>query len=141
MVRGQKNSFFMAVRDQNMESDALIEVIIKLNNKTNKGGLFVDPKKVSVAYSGQILALELDPLDYYDYNPDHKIDANVGYDQVDQVYIIDGKLNLIKVGIEREPVILFKRDLSQFDTIKDKLEGVRELDFVRLGISERVLSI
>ena len=34
MIRGQKNSFFMAVRDQNMETDAIIEVVVKVKDKS-----------------------------------------------------------------------------------------------------------
>lgn len=84
----------------------------------------------------------MDSFDYYNYNPELKIDSNVGYDQKDHLFIIDGKLNLLKIEVGHEPHIEFRADLSQFDEIVEKLNGyVRHQDFVRLGISVRALCI
>lgn len=52
MIRGQRDTFFMSVRDSNMESDSLEQVFIRSYQGPQTQHHYVETRKVSVAYTG-----------------------------------------------------------------------------------------
>ena len=96
-------------------------------------------------YHGSILAYELDPLNNNDIESVYQENdiEEEWKDKIDNLFIIDEKLNMYKVQIIRKESIVINRfNLNDKPLIKQTLENkVRDKDFVRLGISDRCLSI
>ena len=92
MIRGLRDKFYFALRDDGAASDS-IQV---LDFEIKDGKLVANNESIPAAYTGEILALELDPLNTNDvesYYHDDETD-DLWYDKFDRIYVIDGRLNL-----------------------------------------------
>ena len=73
MLKGLSDKFYYALRDDGAASDSLY--VIKFCVDSNKNKLVFDHESIPAAYTGEILALELDPLNTNDvesYYHEHK---------------------------------------------------------------------
>ena len=64
MLRGLSDKFYFALRDDGAASDAITVVKFYVNKDEKK--LEYDDENIPAAYTGEILALELDPLNTND---------------------------------------------------------------------------
>ena len=140
MLRGLRDKFYYALRDDGAASDSLMQ----LDFMIEKGKLIHSNEPIPAAYTGEILALELDPLNANDvesyYHDNEQLD--VWNDKFDQIYLIDGRLNLIKIALERESRIILQLNLTTFKNIQTMIETqVRDSDFLRMGITDRCLTV
>lgn len=160
-IRGLSNSFYISVRDPNT-GDTLFKFSAFLEKYKQSDGestgnatqlgrttttfsaerLAWRMDKIPSPHSGQIMALEIDPLDYNDYDPYEIDDHELGHEKTDQIYVIDQRFTLIRLGIGRETSIVSKTDLSVHHELRHVLQtSVQNVNFVRMGISHRYLSI
>ena len=93
MLRGLRDKFYFALRDDGAASDSLQVFDFHLNDD---GLLEHTSDPIPAPYTGEILALELDPLNTNDvesYYHDNEA-KDEWYDKFDRIYLIDGRLNL-----------------------------------------------
>ena len=101
MLRGLRDKFYFALRDDGAASDSLQVFDFFVNEK---GSLEHISEPIPAPYTGEILALELDPLNTNDvesYYHDNEL-KDEWYDKFDRIYLIDGRLNLFQLSLERE---------------------------------------
>ena len=101
MLRGLRDKFYFALRDDGAASDSLQVFDFVVNEK---GSLEHTSEPIPAPYTGEILALELDPLNTNDvesYYHDNEL-KDEWYDKFDRIYLIDGRLNLFQLSLERE---------------------------------------
>ena len=140
VLRGLNDNFYYAMRDNGAASDSLY--LLKFEIKD--GRLEGTSEVIAAPCTGEILALELDPQITNDvesfYHDNDMLDE--WKDKTDQVYVIDGHLNLFKLCLEREVRILNTVQLEKHRNIRDALETMmRGTDFIRVSITERCLSM
>ena len=95
VIRGLNDNFYYALRDDGAASDSLFRLKIELED-----GELVDKHEVIAApCTGEILALELDPLNSNDVESFYHDNANLDEwkDKLDRIFIIDGRLTLFKL--------------------------------------------
>ena len=95
-------------------------------------------------FTGEILALELDPLNSNDvYSPAYADEMlNADEDRLDRIYLIDNDLNLIKFRLERECTILETVHLNKWKSIERFIEkNVIDKDFIRVSATDRCITI
>ena len=105
MLRGLRDKFYFALRDDGAASDSLQVFDFFVNDK---GSLEHISEPIPAPYTGEILALELDPLNTNDvesYYHDNEL-KDEWYDKFDRIYLIDGRLNLFQLSLERECITL-----------------------------------
>ena len=104
VLRGLNDNFYYALRDDGAASDSvfLLKFIIK-NGKFE----FIDDV-IPAPSTGEILALELDPLNSNDVESYYHDNDNLDEwkDKLDRIYIIDGRMTLFKLCLEREVKVL-----------------------------------
>ena len=101
----------------------------------------LDAQKVKILapYTGQILALEYDPFDKQDYEPESDFDKR---DYDDHLHIIDGRFNLFNLCVSYETSIKSRSSLSDHENIVKALENyARDAEFFKMSITDRCLSI
>ena len=138
-MRGLNDDFYFVVKDKHSASDSLR----KLSITTEKLGNCLKPKieQLLAPYSGEILALELDPSNTNDVKTHEEEDL----DSVDQqeralaqdnLYLIDTKLVLYHLKIVKETVQTnSSQKLSDNFELKDAIEKqVRGTEFIRVSI-------
>ena len=140
MIRGIRDKFYFALRDDGAASDSLQVLDFEIVDEK----LVAKNEPIPASYTGEILALELDPLNTNDvesYYHDNDT-ADVWHDKFDRIYLIDGRLNLFKISLERESRLLKKINLTQFKNVQTIIETeVRDSDHIRIGITDRCLTI
>ena len=100
MLRGLRDKFYYALRDEGAASDSLqvLDFVVKNDELVDIN------EPIPAAYSGEILALETDPLNTNDvesYYHDNEA-RDEWHDKFDKIYLIDGRLNLFHIAMERE---------------------------------------
>ena len=141
MLRGLSDKFYFSKKDEITGNDNLMGLKISLN----KQGTFELTSWVMVAdFTGEILALELDPLNSNDvYSPAYADEMlNADEDRLDRIYLIDNDLNLIKFRLERECTILETVHLNKWKSIERFIEkNVIDKDFIRVSATDRCITI
>ena len=99
---------------------------------------------IPAAYTGEIIAFELDPLNTNDvesyYHDNTTLDE--WQDKIDRIYLIDGRLNLFKLELQREPKTLSAINLTKIQSVQTRVETkIRGIDFIRIGVTDRCLTI
>ena len=113
MLRGVNDRFYYALRDDGAASDTLYCLNIeygeneKLKDKETGEAylmLIAINESIPAPYTGEILALELDPLNDIDVESLHHDNTILDEweDKMDYIYLIDGRLNLFKLCLHRE---------------------------------------
>ena len=90
------------------------------------------------------MVFELDPLNANDieskYHDNEELDEY--QDKPDNIFLIDESLNLFKLQVAREIIVLSQTNLSTKNNLKSAIENrIRGKDFMRVSISDRCISI
>ena len=108
MLRGLRDKFYFALRDDGAASDSLQVFDFDVEEEKIDGVIYnllkATSEPIPAPYTGEILALELDPLNSNDvesYYHDNEA-KDEWYDKFDRIYLIDGRLNLFQLSLERE---------------------------------------
>ena len=140
MLRGLSDKFYYALRDDGAASDSL--AVLKFSIKDEK--LTYENESIPAAYTGEILAFELDPLNTNDvesYYHDNKL-LDEWQDKLDRIYLIDGRLNLFKLELQREPRTLMTTSLMRLMNVQTMVETkIRGNAFLRIGVTDRCLMV
>ena len=142
ILRGLNNQFYYALRDEGAASDSLYKITFTLNKENN--GLIFDQDVIPAPCTGEILALELDVLNSNDVESYYHDNDNLDEwkDKLDRIFIIDGRLNLFKIVLEREVKVLTTVSLNKFKTIQDSVETLmRGCDFIRISVTDRCFTM
>ena len=95
--------------------------------------------KIQAPYTGQILALEYDPFDQQNYEPESDFDKK---DYDDHLHIIDGRFNLFNLCVSYETSVKSRSSLADHENIVKALENqARDAEFFKMSITDRCLSI
>ena len=142
MQRGLNDQFYYALRDDGAASDSLNHLKFSISEET--GGIMHQIDAVPAACTGEILALELDPLNSNDiesyYHDNDSLDEWL--DKLDRIWIIDGRLNLFKLCLEREVRTIKQVPLLKFKSVQTILETtMRGVDFIRISVTDRCFTI
>ena len=63
-------------------------------------------------------------------------------DKLDKIFIIDGRLNLFKIVLEREVKVLATVSLTKFKSVQDSVETLmRGTDFIRISVTDRCFTM
>ena len=120
MLRGLSDKFYYALRDDGAASDTLS----KIKFSVEKGKLVYLDESIPAAYTGEILAFELDPIHTNCveslYHDNTKLDE--WQDKLDRIFLIDGRLNLFKLELQREPVTLSQLSLTKISSVQTIIE-------------------
>ena len=100
MIRGLNDNFYYALRDEGAASDSLF--LLKFIVDGDK----IVPRSdaIPAPVTGEILALELDALHSNDVESAYHDNDNLDEwkDKLDRVFVIDGRMTLFKLCLERE---------------------------------------
>ena len=93
--------------------------------------------------SGAIVAFEFDPMTNNDIEKPQQLNMVDDWkDKNDKMFIIDERLKLFKVEIDRDCELIYRKNLDEHKIIYEALQTlVVNKPFVRLGMSERCISI
>ena len=134
------------VKDRRSFSDTLHKLKIYVDNDTKSLDLKTD--QVIATYSGEILAIELDPANRNDVKTHEEEDPDSVDKQEralaeDNLYLIDTKLVLYHLKIEKETAQTnSSQKLSDFSELEDAIEKhVRGTQFIRVSISKSCIGI
>lgn len=152
MLRGLSDKFYYALRDDGAASDTLAVVKFYVEETTEDEEEHFQKNKllkysveaIPAAYTGEIIAFELDPLNTNDvesyYHDNTTLDE--WQDKIDRIYLIDGRLNLFKLELQREPKTLSATNLTKIQSVQTRVETkIRGIDFIRIGVTDRCLTI
>ena len=144
VIRGIKNDYFFAIKDTSAKIDTLckLSVITKTERKTGEKFMEWNEVRLAANHSGEIMALEMDPLCTKDQDCYENADDEFGNQKVDKLYLIDSKLSLFKLAIQgSELTILSRTPLKQHEALSAMLESkLRLFEFQRVAICERTIS-
>lgn len=90
------------------------------------------------------MALELDPLNSNDIESYHHDNDSLDewQDKLDRIWIIDGRLNLFKLQLEREVRTIKQVPLLKFKSVQTILETtMRGVDFIRISVTDRCFTM
>ena len=127
MLRGLSDKFYYALRDDGAVSDALavLKFSIKYDESNqSKKKLKFDKYTIPAAYTGEILAFELDPLhtnDVESYFHDNTA-LDEGQEKIDRIYLIDGRLNLFKLELQKVPRTISQTNLAKIQNVQTQFE-------------------
>ena len=109
-MRGLNDNFYFALRDDGAASDSLFHMKFLFNPKKHGSKIKVLQEGIPAPCTGEILALELDPLNSNDVENYYHDNDNLDEwkDKLDKVFVIDGRLTLFKLCLEREVRVLNK---------------------------------
>lgn len=119
VLRGLNDNFYFARRDDGATSDSLFHLKFRVNPKKHGSKIKILQEGITAPCIGMIIALELDPLnsnDIENFQQDNDY-LDEFKDKVDIVYVIDGRLTLFKLSIERDVRVLNRIDLTNFKRI------------------------
>ena len=124
MLRGLSDHFYYALRDDGAASDALFVIKFYVDVDDEKCKMAFKNEPISTPITGEILAFEMDPLNTNDIESHYHDNDNFDEweDKDDRIFLIDGRLNLFKLKIERECRVLDQCNLTKFKNIGDEIE-------------------
>ena len=142
MFRGLDDTFYYALRDESAVSDALT----RIKYIVEKEYLIAKTDVITYPGTGEILALELDPLNSNDIDSRqlYEASANKEKGKDDRLYLIDGQLNLFKLVIEEREgsKVLSKKTLTVHSNIERAMESLlRDKSFTRISVADRCITI
>ena len=104
-MRGMSDHFYYALRDENAARDELFAIKFYVDQEESK--MMFKKELISAAMiKGEILSFEIDPLCTNDIESIEHENLEECKDIIDKIFIIDSRLNLFKVQIERKCKVL-----------------------------------
>lgn len=141
MFRGLNDTFYYALRDESAVSDALTQIKFQCVREI----LVAKTEVITYPGTGEILALELDPLNSNDIDSRQLYEASNNKEKTknDLLFLIDGQLNLFKLVIEeRESKVVLKKSLTSHSNLERAMESLlRDKSFSRISVTDRCITI